>query len=355
MNDLTTLHEVGEELDPAAAQPPERLRGRVLSGIAGQPRRRLGMLGRLGPLGQGRQGLLGGRVAVPRLGWRLAAAGGLAAALAAGLLVAQTVSIGDHSPAATAEAAEILHSAAQAVRQVPDLSARPDQFVYVESATAYSVTSGATGTTRIEPKQRRVWLSGDGTGDGLLRERRADDDEWSELSLPGCRDGRETPIMSEAKQAEAEPNGAAPTGCKPVPAYLGDLPTDVDAMYRYLYDNSQGDNPRDVQAFVTVGDLIRENYVRPQAMAAMFDAAARIPGVTVIRDVADAAGRHGVAVAQVWQGGRAELIFDATTYRYLGERTVAVKDGNGWHKGDVTGSAAQLRIAIVDRAGELPR
>jgi hypothetical protein len=35
-------------------------------------------------------------------------------------------------------------------------------------------------------------------------------------------------------------------------------------------------------------------------------------------------------------------------------RTVAVKDGYGWRKGDVTGGAARLRIAIVDRAGQLP-
>lgn len=52
---------------------------------------------------------------------------------------------------------------------------------------------------------------------------------------------------------------------------------------------------------------------------------------------------------------RAELIFDAETYEYLGERGVAVKDHDIWHKGDVTGGEARLRVAIVDRAGQLPR
>jgi hypothetical protein len=41
-------------------------------------------------------------------------------------------------------------------------------------------------------------------------------------------------------------------------------------------------------------------YARPRAMAAMFSAAAKMPGATVIRDAVDAAGRHGVAVAQTW-------------------------------------------------------
>jgi hypothetical protein len=44
---------------------------------------------------------------------------------------------------------------------------------------------------------------------------------------------------------------------------------------------------------------------------------------------------------------RSELIFDPKTYAYLGGRTVT-------KQGDVTGGAARLRIAIVDRAGQLP-
>ncbi len=361
MNDLTSLHEIGAELDPPVAQPPDQLRGRVLSEISGQPRRRPA-----GLLGRGLAGLPLRGLAMPRLGWRLAVGGGLAAALVAGVLVAQTVSIGDHTPA-KAEAAEILRQAAVTARQQPDLPARPDQFVYVESDTAYQVVmappqpvgNGAgsnPATQRIEPQERRIWLSVDGTGDGLLRQRQQPDGKWEEIGLPGCRDGKQTPSLPKEKPAKVtvHKGEADVQNCTPMPAYLGNLPTNADAMYRYLYDHLNGGNPRDVQAFITVGDLIRENYVGPQAMAAMFEAAARIPGVTVVRDVVDAAGRHGVAVAQVWQNTRSELIFDAKTYKYLGERTVAVKDADGFHSGEVTGGAARLRIAIVDQSGEVP-
>jgi hypothetical protein len=322
MNDLKVLHELGTELDPPTAEPPDRLRGRVLSGFDRASR------------GHPHRGL-----SFPRFGWRLAVTGGLAVALAGGLIAAQTLSIGDHAPETNAEAAEILQNAALTAQEQPDVAARPDQFVYVESMTAYAVTAVAGGktTTTIVPRLRRIWLSVDGTGNGVLRERPQAGGSWEESPLPGCRDGKWVEIK-----------GFQSGGCEPMPAYLGDLPTDTDAMYKYLYDNSHGDNPADVQAFITVGDLIRENYVRPQAMAAMFNAAARIPGATVIRDAVDAAGRHGVAVAQTWQGARSELIFDAKTYAYLGERTVT-------DKGDVGGGAARLRIAIVDRAGEMPR
>jgi hypothetical protein len=327
MNDLKTLYEVGAELDPPVAEPPDRLRGRVLSGMAGQPRRRPAVLPRFGRRFAGR---------------RLVLVGGLAVALTAGLIAAQTLSVGDHAPAVNAEAAEVLQFAAVAAQKQPDLAARPGQFVFVETMTAYSTTavSGGKSTTWIEPKLRQIWLSADGTGDGVLRERPQAGGTWEETPLPGCRDGR---VIREHKGPETVSDK-----CEPMPAYFGDLPTDTDAMHDYLYKNSHGGNPRHVQAFITVGDLIRENYVRPQAMAALLNAAARIPGATVIRDVVDTAGRHGVAIAQTFHGERTELIFDPNSYAYLGERTVLTKNG------DVTGGAARLRIAIVNRAGQLP-
>jgi hypothetical protein len=320
MNDLKVLHEIGVELDPPAVDPPDRLRGRVLSGLVGQPRRRV----------------------MPRFRWRLAAVGGLAVALAAGLIVAQTVNIGDHAPAANAEAAEILQFAALAAQKQPDLAAHPGQFVFVETMTLYGgtiVDENGERTLPAVPELRRVWLSVDGTGDGLLRQRPQAGGDWAETPLPGCRDG---------KTVQSKGGQTVTTACEPIRAYLGDLPTGAAAMSKYLYRNSHGGNPRDVQVFATVGDLIRESYVRPQAMAALLQATAEVDGTTVIRDVVDLAGRHGIAVAQTWRGNRTELIFDPKTYEYLGERTVA---GNG----EVTGGAARLRIAIVDHAGELPR
>ena len=59
--------------------------------------------------------------------------------------------------------------------------------------------------------------------------------------------------------------------------------------------------------------------------AALFDALAAIPGITVIRNVADAAGGHGIAIQMTFQAPhfeltRHQLIFNRHTYQYIGSQ-----------------------------------
>ncbi|MER5332321.1 CU044_5270 family protein [Micromonospora sp. NPDC002717] len=334
MNDLKVLDEFGTTLDPDAATPPARLRHRVLSEASRRPGR-----------------LRAPRFAAPRFGWRMAAVGGMATVLTAGVLVTQVVPMGGQPPASTASAAEriLADAAAQAQRQ-PTVAVRADQFVYVESITA--------GLSRIEggprpgtdgPKQRRVWLSVDGTRDGVVRERpRGGAGNWVDIPLPGCRDGKS--IVSEyGKTTELE--------CQPTAGHRANLPTDADAMLAYLYPDGPGNqNPRDQQAFTAAGDLIREAYLSPASLAAVFTAVAKIPGVRVVGDVTDEAGRAGVALALTEvQGTRAELIFDRQSHAYLGERSVLVRDQDGMKAGQVLNSTAVLTVAIVDGSGQLPK
>jgi hypothetical protein len=267
-----------------------------------------------------------------RYRWRLVAAAAAVVTAAAGVFVVDNL-MGVRVPTTTpdTEAAKILLHAALVAQRLPDRSARSNQFVFVESVTAFTGTVVEQGKPpRIElavPKLRQIWLSVDGSRDGLLRER---------------------PRSGTGPVQEDRLSGSGP------PAYLTDLPTNTDAMVRYLYRNSHGQNPPDQQAFITVGDLIREAYVPPASLSAMFSAAARIPGVEVVRDAVDASGRHGIAVSRTFGGVRSELIFDPVSYAFLGEREVATKDQDGLTTGMVVGSTAVLRVTIVDRAGQLP-
>lgn len=105
---------------------------------------------------------------------------------------------------------------------------------------------------------------------------------------------------------------------------------------------------KDYAAFVLFGDLIRESLMPPKVSAALYRAAAKIPGVEVARNVKDSVGREGIAITRQQSGGvREEQIFDAKTYTYLGEREVG---GNG----KVTGMSAVLERAVVDKAGRRP-
>ncbi|MFJ9653983.1 hypothetical protein [Streptomyces microflavus] len=90
----------------------------------------------------------------------------------------------------------------------------------------------------------------------------------------------------------------------------------------------------------------------PDTTAALYRAAALIPGVDIVPDAVDAAGRHGVAVARTHDGERIEWIFDESTVRLLDERTVLVED-NAWGKaGTVVTSVALIDSGIVDEAGQ---
>ncbi len=337
MNDLTMLDDLGAALDPATDAPPAALRHRALAPTRDAVQARA-------------------RSFRPRLGWRLAASGGLAAAVVAGVLVAQLdagVQRGTDAPATAVFAAPtdpsaVLHNAALVAFRSPVPRPRPNQLVFVESVNRYGSVSGDGVRTPGVPTVRQVWLSVAGAYPGMVRSRPKAGGTWEEIAIPGCRNGR-TPI-----------DASKDSPCQLIPAYRDDLPTAAGAMRRVLYSGNYGSPAaakpsRDQRAFTMVGDLIRESYLPPAALAALFEAAATIPGTVVERDIVDAAGRRGIAVTRTDAGSRDELIFDAKTYEFLGERGVAVADFSpaGIRKGEQVYNS-RLRIAIVDKVGQLP-
>jgi hypothetical protein len=124
------------------------------------------------------------------------------------------------------------------------------------------------------------------------------------------------------------------------------LPSDPRALLDRIRRLKTGGLSPDPVAFGAIGDLMQEPAVPPRVAAALYRAAALIPGVTVIRTATDAIGRAGVAVSLSVRGDEQEWIFDRHTYRLLGEREFV--------HGILVGTTAILDRAIVDRAGELP-
>jgi hypothetical protein len=322
------LRELRAELPPPAPQDLVAVRDRLVRQTrqaAGQRSRRL-----------------------PRLGWRLVVAGGLSLAVTAGLLVAQNLGVGGRPPAPSAEAAQVLHRAALAAAAEPEPKIRDDQFVYVESTTMYMAVSDRDERW-LQRTHRKIWLSVDGSKAGLVREK---------LLPPEALPGQPLPAGAKADRTgvwQDTPLEPITNSTPEMLPYARELPTEPDRMLDYVYAHLQGENPRHEQAWITVGDLLRERLLPPKARAALFEAAARIPGVTVVRDSVDAAGRHGIAVAVVHDGVRQELIFDPKTHRLLGERGVVVDAGKaGAPRGALVAWTAQLRSAVLDRAGQEP-
>jgi len=338
MNELTFLRDLGEALDQELSGPSPQLRHRVLTDIS----RQHGRASRaLRPSGAGQ---------------RLVVTGGLAVALAAALLTTSILRLFGSAPAASAQAAEILRLAAVAAAHQPALTARPAQFIYIKSVeSAAAMTGNGSGritSVHLHTELFEDWNSVSGTRNGLQREQPRSPGSpgrpvgaWQTTVLPGCRHGRLNPGAVGSLPERA---------CVPQPGYRAGLPTTARAMLAYLYRNSHGQNPPAVQAFFTAGDLIRQSYLHPAALAALFAAVARVPGVSVVDYAVNAAGKRGIAVQQTYRGISEQLIFNPRTHAFIGERQVAVSPSSGLRKGTVLDSTAILRVAVVDHAGQLP-
>ncbi|MFD0260302.1 CU044_5270 family protein [Kitasatospora indigofera] len=248
--------------------------------------------------------------------------------------------------AVPASAVELLGQAAQAAAKKPADQVKDGQFVYVKtlvSGVEYSGPDGSVATVRpLHP--REIWLSVDGSKPGLLVEQ--GHPAAGKDGKPGRPDGGlELPPV-------AHPSLDAPTY-----RFLEKLPTDADALLKQIREASgPGKSPEhaDSLAFKMIGELLMEQITPPAVRSALYQAAAKIPGVTLTPDAADAAGRHGVAVGFAVGDSRIEWIVETGGYELLGVRQVLLKDGPLGKKGDaVAPSSVEVR-AVVDKAGDVP-
>ena len=97
-----------------------------------------------------------------------------------------------------------------------------------------------------------------------------------------------------------------------------DLPSDPDALYATLKREAEGNgNGTYQEMFTLVGDALRENYTTPAQRAALYEVAARLPGVELAGRTVDGAGRPALAVGM--ENGdnqaRSVLLFDPDVLR----------------------------------------
>jgi len=328
------------------------------------------------------------------VGAAVALAGGAAAAL---LIVPADRSLsrppvpGQSGPLRLVAASEVLARASERASGEPELDPEPGQYLYFERRDEHDLFSrryrgkppwkaeeGVIHKNRSFDRSE-IWYPVGGQSPGFMRlSGEIFEGPWpGELtpfkdSGPGwiCESYRN---VSEAgrKDPKVEPDCKAGDD-----HYRDDLPTDTDGMYERLYAGAEeGALPPDVSAFRVVGDVISGYYLPPKSRAALFSAAARIPGTTVTRDVTDLADRVGIAVGQTWGGVRHELIFDPVTFAFFGKREIVDHDDSfepaggrpeffpptpdpelaGYMKpGHVLRQSVDLRIALVDERGQRP-
>jgi hypothetical protein len=158
----------------------------------------------------------------------------------------------------------------------------------------------------------------------------------------------------ESTQAPVDPH---PGLDAPTYKFLTTLPTDPDRLLALIRQSKTARGQGkivdlDQSVFETIGTLIHRALLPPGLAAALYRAAAKIPGVRIVRDTVDATGRHGIGVfrssrriATPGQAYAMMWIFDPRTYAFRGERLDV---------GTTSNSIALLQVAVVDQATRRP-
>ncbi|MFF3328963.1 CU044_5270 family protein [Streptomyces sp. NPDC002888] len=267
----------------------------------------------------------------------------LACALAAGMALNGS----DGKPSDTAShraatdmqpAAALLDRISVAAEKHATPTVRDDQFVYTrEKVRGADLTSGKAVLGPL--MDREVWAAqepGPLHKLGLIRE-----------------DGETLPINAQLGDTDGTPAGIN----RPTYSWLSALPTDPDELLAYLYAKTPTaqSRERDQAVFEQIGSLLG-GLMPPRTAAALYRAAAKIPGVTPDPQARDAIGRRGLGIARddTRYGIRTEWVFHEKDYSFLGSRSYLIKDASYGKAGTLLSGAAELEHGVVDEAGRRP-
>ncbi|MEU9456418.1 CU044_5270 family protein [Streptomyces sp. NPDC048277] len=248
----------------------------------------------------------------------------VAVPLATAAAVVATVVVGIvESTTATpdAQAVGLLNRIAEVAAAKRTVPVRDDQYIYVS-------TQGAMTFSKDDVRIMRVteWTAVDGRRAGLRR--------FNVLVGPPFRP--RDPLSAYSKGTHdmklyPDPNVTAFRA-------LQSLPTDPDALLAKIYAGTKGEGQtRESAALEKIGDLLPDAKLLPELDAALYRAAAKIPGVSVVSHAKDYTGRSGIGLSFKERDGRTVWVFDTKSLDFLG-----------------TPDEALLDVGVADRTGGTP-
>jgi hypothetical protein len=225
----------------------------------------------------------------------------------------------------------------------------PGQFEYTESSAlnwidTYNTPAKSYNVSYSE--RRQIWIGPDGSGRIV--------ETYSNPQLGSAKDragwiaaGR--PGLAVPPSDDKFGPGQLSVG----PTNLNKLPDNPDQLAALLFARKIEGGPKGpAEDFVQIGDMLREDYVRPSLRAAIFTVAKRIPGVRLLGTVIDHDGGSGIGLAYVhhWPAlgeiGKSVLIFDPKTSKLIAEETYVTYTRTG--KTVLTAWTDYLKSGVVD-------
>lgn len=302
------------------------------------------------------------KVSPIRIRRRVLMASAAAALLVGGIVAADVVVPG--RPGATAEAAAALNDAAAATIQTSDPVVGPGQYLKIETTAVYghsSVAADGTQASWLEKTGGQVYVPADRNGLWVWnREDRVPATFFNEVSKAAATKMQES-LAKDAGPSlvgiQRAPHGAfygsEQTVMNGLPVgKISSLPEDPQALLKVIRERTEGAGPSpEMEALITIADTLRTGVVPASLRAALYKAAALIPGVTVVDKQATLNGKTGIAIGIPSPDGstRQEIIIDPATGLMIGERNVALKATADFPAGTATAWTA-VQTSVVNSA-----
>lgn len=225
----------------------------------------------------------------------------------------------------------------------------PGQFQYTDSSALNWIDTynGPTTSYNVSYTERRqIWIGADGSGRIV--------ETYSNPELGTAKDRAGWIAAGRPSLAVAPTDSTfGPGQLIDGPPNLNQLPADPAKLAALLAARKIEGGPKGpAEDFVQIGDMLREDYVRPTLRAAIFSVAERIPGVRLLGTVTDQNGRSGIGLAYVsaWPAlreiGRSVLIFDPKTSKLIAEETFVTATKTG--KTSLTAWTDYLKSGVVN-------
>jgi RNA polymerase sigma-70 factor (ECF subfamily) len=201
------------------------------------------------------------------------------------------------------------------------LTPQPGQYLYVDSTNDYSSFGGDCQTFAI--RRRQIWIGADGSG--LIRETTGPQQFTSAADRAACAGDNPNPSPNGGTSNDWFAPRCLSLG--PVNGDWSSLSTDPQKLLQQMRQIDGGPTTP-AEDFVHVGDFLRETDAPPAVRAALYQAAALIPGIELLGTVHDHDGRAGLGIAYTSNGAKSELIFDPNTGELLAEDSTG--PGGAW-------------------------
>jgi RNA polymerase sigma-70 factor (ECF subfamily) len=253
-------------------------------------------------------------------------------------------------------AADALQAAALAAVENSDPVVGPGQYLLVETDAVYgntTLTEAGDYVSFLTINRDKLYVPADRSEDWVWA--RSFREPYESFSAEG-----EALAAKSFEEEQASLDGVpellrAPDaqfyGSSTVPDFDA-LPTDPQQLLNHIYKVTVGSGQSpDGAALGWISDALRTGVTPADVRAALYEAAAGIPGVEITEQAANLEGRTGISIGRVESAdnSRQDLIIDTETGALIGERRVALSEGWGFPAGTTTGFTA-VRTSVVDTA-----